>query len=96
MTIFGKKVDRILLPDSEFDIEHEAVFSIERDGDITTIGFYPHDHSGLSEWEILTTLEKHNDYVKRYRKKLHIKNYDSVESNNESISDALHDEERSQ
>lgn len=58
------------LPDSEFDIEGEYVFSIERDDDETIIGFYPKDGTNNAEWSMATNLKCHNDFIKRFKQKL--------------------------
>jgi len=54
--------------DSEFDIDRMDIISIERNGSKTTIAFYQGDE--LEEWVLKTSLEKHNDYISRFRCKL--------------------------
>ena len=63
--------------ESEFDIENESVFAVDRDRDSetgkfnTVIGYYPSDGNDSVEWYIDCPIEKHNDYVKRLRRKLY-------------------------
>jgi len=69
MTIFS---DKQIMQDSEFDIEHTEVYSVDRiEGGITNISFY--DKNGdNTEAELRTPMSKHNDYVKRFRDKLNL------------------------
>lgn len=67
--------------DSEFDIEGEEVFAVDRDeeGD-TCISYY--DKLGANqECFLLTTIEKHNDYVNRYRRKLYLEKCANANAN---------------
>ena len=51
--------------DCEFDIERMPVFSIERQGELTVIGY------GLNEvWEMRCHPAKHGEFVARLRSKL--------------------------
>lgn len=62
---------KLLMQDSEFDIEHIDVYSVDRldDGINTCISFY--DKKGEDTYcELCTSIEKHNDYVNRFRVKL--------------------------
>jgi len=60
-----------LMKDSEFDIEGIDVYSVDRmeDGITTCISFY--DKNGEDNYaELCTPIERHNDYVNRFRVKL--------------------------
>lgn len=59
------------MPDAEFDIENESVFSVERnEDDETIIGYYPADGTENIEWNIICSIEQHNNFIKRFRTKL--------------------------
>jgi len=60
-----------MMKDSEFDIEGVDVYSVDRmeDGITTCISFY--DKKGEDNYaELCTPIERHNDYVNRFRVKL--------------------------
>jgi len=75
-----KTLDYNKLP-CEFDIENEAVFSIERQPETrfwnkitepakTIIGFYSATNNDLTTWEMVCSEGQHQEFVNRFRRKL--------------------------
>jgi hypothetical protein len=70
----------------EFDIENEAVFSIERQPETrflgklikpaqTVISFYSSANNELTTWEVICSEGQHRDFVSRFRRKLKLPPY---------------------
>jgi hypothetical protein len=70
----------------EFDIENEAVFSVERQPETrffgklispaqTVIGYYRADNNKSDQWYLICSESQHQDFVSRFRRKLKLSPY---------------------
>ena len=70
----------------EFDIENEAVFSVERQPEIrffgmlfspaqTIIGYYPKNYAVNQSWHLICSDGQHQEFTSRFRRKLKLPPY---------------------
>jgi hypothetical protein len=67
-----KSVEARVQEDGDFDIENMPVFAVERLNGRTFIGVNFGAQNQDGEWSLDVPISKHDDLVKRFRKKLNL------------------------